>query len=166
MSCGPAQPIKFREDGPRPGPANQISEDGPRPGPAHQNFRGWAAARPSPSDFQISTARPGLAHQIFRSLGPARPITFPNVSVRPGQARRNFQIGPARPGPDKRPMTSPETIPPHRHSMCCHNMVILDSFHGGIRKNRTEFRFGTPRHERVIHAELGDQPSSPAPRRK
>ena len=153
MGRGPARPIKFREDG-------------PRPGPAHQNFRGWAAARPSPSDFQISTARPGLAHQIFRSLGPARPITFPNVSVRPGQARRNFQIGPARPGPDKRPMTSPETIPPHRHSMCCHNMVILDSFHGGIRKNRTEFRFGTPRHERVIHAELGDQPSSPAPRRK
>ena len=33
-----------------------------RPGPARQIFRGWAAARPSPSHFQIFTARPGPSH--------------------------------------------------------------------------------------------------------
>ena len=48
---GPARPVKF-------------SEDGPRPGPAHQFFRGWAAARPSPSHFQRFTARPGPAHHM------------------------------------------------------------------------------------------------------
>ena len=58
MGRGPARPAKF-------------SEDGPRPGPAHQFFRGWAAARPSPSHFQK-----------FK----ARPIIFSNVSARPGPA--------------------------------------------------------------------------------
>ena len=47
MGRGPARPTKFREDGPRPGPAHQI-------------LRGWAAARPGPSNFQKS--RPGPAH--------------------------------------------------------------------------------------------------------
>ena len=50
--------------------------DGPRPGPARQTFRGWAAARPSPSHFQKFTARPGPAHHFLQSLGPARPITW------------------------------------------------------------------------------------------
>ena len=46
-------------------------------------------------------------------------------------------------------------------------MVILVLFHGGNRKkNKPDLRFQTPLHERVIHAGLGDQPSSPAPRRK
>ena len=79
MGRGPAWPIKFRKDGPRPGPADQ-------------NFRGWAAAQPSPSYFQFFMARP---------------INFSEVSVRPGPARHNFQIGLARPGPDKRHMTNP-----------------------------------------------------------
>ena len=78
MDRGPARPINF-------------SEDGSQHDPAHQNFRGWAAARPKPSQFQFFTARP---------------ITFSKVSARPGPARHNFQIGPAWPGPDKRPMTS------------------------------------------------------------
>ena len=60
MGRGPALPVKF-------------AEDGPRPGPAHQFFRGWAAARPSPSHFQKLTARPGPAHPFFKRLGPARP---------------------------------------------------------------------------------------------
>ena len=108
MGRGPVRPINFREDG-------------PRPCPAHQFFRGRVAARPGPSKFQrmgrgpaqtitISIfhgpARPGPS--IFQKSrpGPARPITFSKVSARPGPARHNFQIGPAWPGPDKRPMTS------------------------------------------------------------
>ena len=83
MDGGPVRPIKFREVG-------------PRPGPAHHNFRGWAAARPGPSKFQ----------RIGR--GPARPIIFSKVSAGPGPAHHIFKsLGPARPGPDKRPMTSP-----------------------------------------------------------
>ena len=67
------------------GPARpiQISEDGPRPGPVHDIFK-------------------------FSRPGPARSITFSEVSAWPGPARHNFQIVPTRPGPDKRPMTSPD----------------------------------------------------------
>ena len=113
----------------------ESTSHGPRPGPAHQISRGWAAARPDPSIFQgmghdparsikISEdgPRPGPAHHMFKfsrpgpsnfqSLAPARPgpLHFQKSrpgSARPGPARHNFQIGPARPGPDKRPMTSP-----------------------------------------------------------
>ena len=49
MRRGSARPIKF-------------SEDGPRPGPAHEKFGRWAAARPSSSHSQIFTARPDPAH--------------------------------------------------------------------------------------------------------
>ena len=70
MGRGPARPIKFREDG-------------PRTGPAHQNLNSLGPARPSPSHFQKSP---------------------------PGPARHNFQIGPARPGPDKRPITIPDVV--------------------------------------------------------
>ena len=52
-----------------------------------------------------------------------------------------------------------QEIPPHRHSMCC-LMLIGVLFHGGIRINRTELGFSTSRHERVIPAWLGGQPSS------
>ena len=61
---GPARPVKF-------------SEDGPRPDPAHQIFRGWAAVRPSPSHFQNVTARPGPAHhfsEVSAGPGPAHHI--------------------------------------------------------------------------------------------
>ena len=51
MGRGPARPIKF-------------SFSGPRPGPAHQNFRRWAAARPSPSHFQKFKARPDPTHHM------------------------------------------------------------------------------------------------------
>ena len=99
---GAAWPIKFQEDEPRPGLAHRI-------------FRGWAAARPDPSNFQgmgrgprpdpahhISNfSRAGPAHQSFKSLGSAgpsrsRPITFSKVSARPGTITRS---APARPGP-------------------------------------------------------------------
>ena len=98
MGRGPAQPIKVREDG-------------PRPGPAHHFFRGWASARPAPSNLQ----RMGR--------GPARPINFSDNGSRPGPTHHFFNFsrsGPskslglarhifkfsARPGPDKRRMTS------------------------------------------------------------
>ena len=72
MGRGPARPIKFREDA-------------PRPGPAYQSFRGWASARPGPSKFQRvgrGSTQPiafsnfhGPAHHIFNKSrpGPARP---------------------------------------------------------------------------------------------
>ena len=62
----------------RPGPSIfymmgrdvKFSEDEPRLSPAQQVFRGWAAARPSPSQFQKFMARPGPSHHFFISLGP------------------------------------------------------------------------------------------------
>ena len=59
-----------------PGPARPIdfSYDGPRPSPAHQFFRGQAAAWPSPSHFQISTARPIRFSNISAWSGPANEI--------------------------------------------------------------------------------------------
>ena len=123
MGSGPGRPVKTHgpphgpggaahieptSHGPRPGPARPIifSEDGPRPSLVHQNFRGWAAARPSPSHFQIFTARPGPDHQLFKSLGPAQlgPSQFQKCP--PGPARPITIFRSARPGPDKRPMTS------------------------------------------------------------
>ena len=49
-----------------------------RPGPAHQFFRGWAAARPSPSHFQKLTARPGPADRMA-----ARPMRHGLYMARP-----------------------------------------------------------------------------------
>ena len=104
MGSGPGRPVKTYRPPHGPGGAAHIepTSHGPRPGPAYQISRGWAATRPGPSIFQFFTARPGPsdfqksrpgpAHHIFKSLGPAR---------------HNFQIDPARHGPDKRPMTSP-----------------------------------------------------------
>ena len=88
MGSGPGRPVKTH--GPPHGPGGAAHREptshGPRPGPAHQNFRGWAAARPSPSHFQIS--RPG----------PARPINFSKVSARPGPSHfQKSRPGPARP---------------------------------------------------------------------
>ena len=60
MGCHPARPIIFSEDGARLGPASQF-------------FRGWPAARPSPSSFNFSWP------------GPAQPINFSNVSARRGR---------------------------------------------------------------------------------
>ena len=53
---GPARPIKFSYDGPRPGPA--------RPGPVHHSFNfSWPSpARPS-KNSNVSP-RPGLVHDI------------------------------------------------------------------------------------------------------
>jgi len=83
MVGGPARPVKFSEDGPRPGLAHQISG-------------GRAAARPGRSKFQRMGRRPtqpiifsifhGPAHQFFRSLGPTRPGPS-QFSDRPGSAR-------------------------------------------------------------------------------
>ena len=85
---GPARPIKFLDAGPRPGPAHRIfkvSRPGPtRPGPARSII------------FSKCSTRPGPAHHIFKILGPAH---------------HNFQIGPARPGLDHRPMIISPVFP-------------------------------------------------------
>ena len=82
MGRGPARPIKISVDG--PDRTHHIFNFS-RPGPAR------------PINFSKVSAQPG----------PARPIKFSKVSARYGPARQNFQIGPARPVPDKRPVTSP-----------------------------------------------------------
>ena len=58
------------------GPGRPVKTHGPPHGPG-------GAAHIEPT---YNGPRPGPAHQIFKRLGPAR---------------HNFQIGPARPGPDK-----------------------------------------------------------------
>ena len=58
MGRGPARPVHF-------------SEDGPRPDPAHQLLRRWAAAGPAHHVFNHS--RPSPVHHFFKRLGPARP---------------------------------------------------------------------------------------------
>ena len=101
-----AGPIKTH--GPPHGPGGtahiEPNSHGSRPGPAHQVSRRWSAARPAPSNFQRmgcgSAPRRGPAHHIFKCS-------------RPGPARHSFQIGPARPGRDKQPMTSPANISIH-----------------------------------------------------
>ena len=40
--------------------------------------------------------------------GPSKHVGGNMGTARPGPARHNFHIGPALPGPDKRPMTSPD----------------------------------------------------------
>ena len=70
----------------RTGPAHQFLDDGPRPGPAHQISGCCAAAGPGPSHFRSFTARPASHF-------------FPKFSARPGPADHVFKIlGPARPG--------------------------------------------------------------------
>ena len=110
--------------GQRSGPARQntwAASWAGRSGPYRAHIS-WAAARPGPSNFHRigrdpaqpitcsilhGPARPGQSNFQKSRLGPARPITFSKVSARPDSARPNFEIGPARPSPEKRPMKSP-----------------------------------------------------------
>ena len=62
--------------------ADARGSDGPRLGPAHHIFRGWAAARPGPSNSNFS--RPGPVHDILYFSGPAWPMTFAARSMRYG----------------------------------------------------------------------------------
>ena len=75
--------------GQRSGPACQYTWSASRAGRSgpYRDHISWAAARPIPSHFHSFTAWPGPADEIFKSLGSARP------------------------GPDKRPMTSPARQP-------------------------------------------------------
>ena len=116
MGSGPGRPVKTHGPPHGPGGAADI---------AHIS---WAAARPGPSNFErmgrgparpikISEdgPRPGPAHHIFNLSrpGPARPINFSKVSARPGPGHHIFKsLDTVRPGPDKRPMTSPEIFGP------------------------------------------------------
>ena len=68
-----------------------------------------AAARPDPSNFERMGRGPARSIK-FQRMGrcPTQPITFSTCTVGPGPAHHIFKsLGPARPGPDKRPMTSP-----------------------------------------------------------
>ena len=88
--ASPARPIIFLydgPDGPRPGPAHQILIGGPLPGPVRQiSERGWAAARPRPSNFWRMGRGPTQPITFKKIHGRARPIIFSNVSARPGLA--------------------------------------------------------------------------------
>ena len=83
----------------------------------------WAAAPARPINFSEDGSRPDPAHQIFKSLGPARPGSAHHIFKNLGLARHNIQIGPARPGPDKRPMTSPENT-----SLCPFEEWLFSNF--------------------------------------
>ena len=101
----------FEKRGPRHGPRGadhvdvHISWAAPRPDPSHSIYHGPAR----PITFDLS--RPGPAHQHFKFS--ARPGSARHISeTRPGPARciiifRSTLPGPARPGPDCRPMTNP-----------------------------------------------------------
>ena len=127
MGSGPGRPVKTHGPPHGPGRAAHIepTSHGPRPSPAHQISRGWAAARPGPSNFHMMGRggparpikfsehgpRPGSAHHIFKfsRSGPARPINFQKSRARPGplhfqksrpgSARSVTVFGLARPGP-------------------------------------------------------------------
>ena len=79
MGRGPARPVSFSEDEPRPAPANQI-------------FRRWAVARPSPLHLKKLTARSGLAHHCFKFS--ARPGPAHHMAASP--MRHGLYMG--RPG--------------------------------------------------------------------
>ena len=134
MGSGPGRPVKTL--GPPHGPDGAVhiepTSHGPRPGRAHQISRGWATARPGPSNFErigrgparpVKIQRMGrgptqpITFSIFHGPAwpgpsifqksrphPARRITYSKVSALPGPARHNFLIGQARQGPEKRPM--------------------------------------------------------------
>ena len=88
MGHDPGRPVKTHGPPHGPGGAAHIepTSHGPRHGPAHQVFRGWAAAGPNPSHFQIfhGLARPGPS--IFQQSRPGRPGPS-QFSDRPGPAQ-------------------------------------------------------------------------------
>ena len=115
IGSGPGRPVKIHGPPHGPGGAAQIKptfmgrsparhikfrEDGPRPGPAHQFFRGWAAARPGPSKFQRMGRGPTQPVTFSNFHGWARPGPSIFLKSRPGPS--HFQK--SRPGPD-RPVT-------------------------------------------------------------
>ena len=60
MGRGPARPINFSEDWPRPGPAHHTVKH-LRPGPAHHFFESLGPARPGPTHHLATRPmRPGL----------------------------------------------------------------------------------------------------------
>ena len=65
-----------------------------------------------PITFSIFHSPAGPAHQLFKNLGPARSdavhYIFKSLGpARPGPSQFSDRPGAARPGPDKRLMTSP-----------------------------------------------------------
>ena len=113
MGSGAVRPVKTHGPPHGPGGAAHIerTSHGPRPGPAHQFSRGWAAARPGPSNFQRVGRGPTQPITFSNFHGPARPGPSNFQKSRPGPAHHIFKsFGSARPGPDKRPMTSPVVV--------------------------------------------------------
>ena len=105
MGHGPAMPIKFRDGGPRPGPAHETS-------------------------WMLGAARPGPTHHIFKFSrpGPARPSHIKKMSsARPGPSQFSDGSGPVR--PDHRPMASPGK---NRHP-CTTSSWLLSSHLAGAK---------------------------------
>ena len=107
MGSGPGRPVKTHgaPHGPGGDAHKEPTSHGPRPGPTHQISRGWAAARPGSSNFQEDGPRPGPSK--LQRMGRS-PSHFQFFTARPGLTRpiKSSKVS-ARPGPDKRPMTSP-----------------------------------------------------------
>ena len=123
--ASPARPIIFLydgPDGPRPGPAHQILIGGPRPGPVRQiSERGWAAARPRPSNFWRMGRGPTQPITFKKIHGRARPIIFSNVSARPDPAH-HMAARPMRHGLSMgRPMCSPGL----KGACACSDVIFL-----------------------------------------
>ena len=69
MGRGPARPVNFSEDGPRPGPAHHFFKRS-RSGPAHHLFKGIGPAQPGPSHGS-------KANETRALYGPARQFREP-----------------------------------------------------------------------------------------
>ena len=106
-------PSNFERMGRGP-PGSSIFQKGRSPArPIKIQRMGGSPAQPITFSNVHGPARPGPSIFLKSRPGPARPITFSKVSVRPDPARHKFQIGPARPGRDKRPTTSSANISIH-----------------------------------------------------
>ena len=142
----------FSEDVPRPGPADQISGcwAATQPGPLH--FR----RRPGPSFFNFFArlivyyffCRPGPSLSLLIILGPVRPIII---------------FGSARPGPDRRPITSHEqnVYSSRKRKVCSSQPVpftawkMLRSATGSCRPPRTQINVGTRNTAMAVQVGLG-----------
>ena len=139
MCRGPARPIKFLDAGPRRSPAHYIFEDGP----AHRFSIFFARLI-----VYYFFCRPGPSLSLLIILGPVRPIII---------------FGSARPGPDRRPITSHEqNVYSSRKKKVCSSQPVpftawkmLRSATGSCRPPRTQINVGTRNTAMAVQVGLG-----------